>query len=196
MGGLVLEDQQLRVHKNGVKFTISKSYLDSEKLSPDRPYTLLILPEPVDFAVVISYFDPLKGPKPLYVYPEKILTIEQRSAMANLMGDESPGWFTRQTAGFAAMNLMFEIPSNWTRISKEVLLVSVASQRPFDWNLEERAQETCKKLEDQIRSLPEGYKAFYSYQAPQITNGDVDQMRELRASIRQFVKDAYQTLQE
>lgn len=45
LGGLALRHQKLRVHKNGAKFTINKTYLDDGILSDAIPYTMILIPE-------------------------------------------------------------------------------------------------------------------------------------------------------
>lgn len=45
MGGISFQHQELKVHKNGAKFTISKSYLDDGLLDENKLYTMFLIPE-------------------------------------------------------------------------------------------------------------------------------------------------------
>ena len=46
-GGIGLRRQELKVHKNGAKFTINKVYIDDGLIDPEVKYTMVLIPEPV-----------------------------------------------------------------------------------------------------------------------------------------------------
>ena len=87
-GGIGLRRQSLRVHKNGAKFPISKTYIDDELLDPEMVYTLILIPEikiATKTTVILSYFARRKGPLVFYAYPESTLNEVLSIQIANIM---------------------------------------------------------------------------------------------------------------
>ena len=61
LGGIALRHQTLKLHQNGAKFMISKSYVDDEILEVNMPYTMILIPESsADLISILTYFHPKK----------------------------------------------------------------------------------------------------------------------------------------
>jgi predicted HAD superfamily phosphohydrolase len=45
IGGVTMQGKDIKIHKNGVKISVSKAYIDDKILDPQIKYTVILLPE-------------------------------------------------------------------------------------------------------------------------------------------------------
>lgn len=165
-GGLGLRNQTLRVHKNGAKFPVSKTYIDDKVLNPDVKYTMILIPEiciSPKTAVVLSFFNRKKRPKVFYSYPEDVLTPEDQWNIAqNLDKARENNFFTAPSSTKpASINYYFEIPSDWSKGNKEMLTLSVIINKSITPTEEDNVQPICKDFATELKDDSNMYKALY-----------------------------------
>ncbi len=44
-GGILMKGKEIKMHKNGVKISVSKAYIDDAILDANKKYTVILLPE-------------------------------------------------------------------------------------------------------------------------------------------------------
>jgi hypothetical protein len=198
-GGIGLRRQSLRVHKNGAKFTISKTYIDDEILDPEIVYTLILIPE-IKIAnkttVALSYFAQKKGPLVFYAYPESNLEEAFSIQIVNIMDQVfREGFFVHHSSTVPfTLNYYFEIPSEWARGSKEMLMVSVILDKLTNKPLEQRIQEICTDFVLQIKNTKGLFKALYMDVIDKIPEKDRSDIRKINESLKAKIKALYKDI--
>ncbi|MFX1596019.1 MAG: hypothetical protein ACFFBK_08120 [Promethearchaeota archaeon] len=198
-GGIGLRRQSLRVHKNGAKFPISKTYIDDELLDPKIVYTLILIPEikiATKTTVVLSYFARKKGPLVFYAYPEDVLEEDFSIQIANIMGQVfKEGFFVHQSSTVpSSLNYYFEIPSEWARGSKEMLMISVILDKITNKLLEESIQEICTDFALQLKNIEGLFKALYMEMIDKIPEKDRSNIKKINESLRAKIKSLYKEI--
>ncbi|MFX0002040.1 MAG: hypothetical protein ACFE9C_12565 [Candidatus Hodarchaeota archaeon] len=198
-GGLSLRRQSLRVHKNGAKFPISKTYIDDELLDPEIVYTLILIPEikiATKTTVALSYFARKKGPLVFYAYPKGILEEDFSIQIANIMDQVfKEGFFVHQSSKVpSSLNYYFEIPSEWARGGKEMLMISVILDKLPNRLLEKSIQEICTEFALQLKNSEGLFKALYMEVIDKIPEKERSDIKKINESLRAKIEALYKEI--
>jgi hypothetical protein len=198
-GAIGLRHQSLRVHKNGAKFPISKTYIDDELLDPKIGYTLILIPE-VKIAtkngVALSYFARKKGPLVFYAYPEAILEEGFSIQISDIMKQVfKEGYFVHQSSTLpSSLNYYFEISSEWARGRKEMLMISVVLDKLTNTLLEEGIQKICNDFVEKLKSANGLFKALYIEMLDEIPEKDHSDVKKINKDLKDKVKALYKEI--
>jgi hypothetical protein len=195
-GGIGLRRQTLRVHKNGAKFTISKTYIDDELLNSEISYTLILIPEikiATKTTVALSYFARKKGPLIFYAHPEGTLDEGFSIQIANLMDEVSrEGFFVHHSSTLpSSLNYYFEIASEWARGNKEMLMMSVFLDKQINKLLEQRIQDICNDFILQLKNTEGLFKALYMDVIDKIQEEDRSDIKKINENFKANIKALY-----
>ena len=198
-GGIGLRRQSLRVHKNGAKFPISKAYIDDEVLDPEMVYTLILLPEikiATKTTVALSYFVRRKGPLVFYAHPEGSLDEGLSIQIANIMDQAGKeGFFVHRSSIVpSSLNYYFEIPSEWARGNKEMLMISVNLDIPTNQLLEEDIQEICADFASRLKNTEGLFKALYMKEIDKFPEKDRSDIKKINESLKTKIKEFYKEI--
>jgi hypothetical protein len=198
-GGISLRRQSLRVHKNGAKFPISKTYIDDELLDPEMTYTLILIPEikiAAETAVIFSYFDFKLGPLIFDSYPESTNDDELIFRIQNIMdGAFNEGFFVYMSSVVpSTLNYYFEIPSEWARGGKEMLMISVILDKPITLLLGQSIQEYFTDFATKLKDIEGLFKALYLKEIEQFPEKDHSDIKKTNKNLRAKIKDFYQEI--
>ena len=203
-GGMGLRRQSLRVHKNGAKFPISKNYINDEVLNPQNTYTIILIPETkiaADTSIILSFFARKKGPTIFHSYPEKALTeSEKLSIIQNMNQAYKEEFFVQQSSTIpSSLNYYFEIPSEWARGNKEMLLISIMLNISITPIIEEILHPICIDFATQLKNDENSFKAIYINQMNRISAKDQSEIKIYSDGLKERIKQFYililQTLQ-
>ena len=199
-GAIGLRRQSLRVHKNGAKFPISKTYIDDELLDPEIVYTIILIPEikiATKTGVVLSYFARKKGPLVFYAYPEAILEESFSIHLSNIMEQVfKEGFFVHQSSTApSSLNYYFEIPSEWARGGKEMLVISVILDKLTNKLLEENIQDICNEFVLQLKSTEGLFKALYIEMLDKIPQKDHSDIKKINKDLKARVNALYKEIE-
>jgi hypothetical protein len=200
-GGIGLRRQSLRVHKNGAKFPISKSYIDDELLDPEMIYTLILIPEikiATKTTVTLSYFTRRKGSLVFYAYPEGILDDGLSIQISNIMGQViKEGFFVHRSSTVpSSLNYYFEIPSEWARGNKEMLMISIILDKPTNKLLEKSIEEICTDFVLQLKNIEGLFKALYMEVIDKIPDKDHSEIKKINEKLRAKIKALYEKIEK
>ena len=195
-GSISLRHQILRVHKNGAKFPISKSYVDDELLDPEVSYTLILIPEAKIAAktnVALTFFKRRSGPHLFYSYPEDALNNIEKENLEELMTlSFKERFFHHQSSTISSINYYFEILSEWARGNKEMLMISVMLNQKISQAIEEVIKSLCSDFESQISSTQNMFKALYINELESFSDEEQTEIirfsEQLRAILQEFYK--------
>lgn len=203
-GGIGLRRQVLRVHKNGAKFPISKNYIDDEVLNPNNTYTIILIPEikiATELSLLLSFFARRKGPSLFYSYPEKALTENEKiNIIQNLDQAYKDEFFINQSSTIpVSLNYYFEIPSEWARGNKEMLIISIIPNEQITPILQEFLQPLCIDFAIQLKSDENTFKGMYHNQMERFSESEQLEIKiysnALKERIKKFYIQIIQTLQ-
>ncbi len=163
LGGLAIPHLKLQVHQNGAKFPISRVYVEDEQLDSHTYYTIIAIPEnPKDWGVALTHFHPTIGPFVFYATPKEIWDKELQAACTQWMDDsDGPGFFPSIAKKLNGLNLTLEIPSEWNRTGKEILLISYIADTKPNIMVEEAISTEISKVAEAIKQDRDIFKAFY-----------------------------------
>ena len=197
-GGVSLRRQSLRVHKNGAKFTISKTYIDDELLDPEMTYTLILIPE-IKIAsktvVTLSYFDRKLGPLIFYSYPEDIHD-DRLPLIINIMDQAyEEGYYVHMSSIVpSSLNYYFEIHSEWARGNKEMLMISVILEKPINKLLGQTIQEICTDFATKLKNIEGLFKALYVKEIEKFPEKEHSDIKKVNENLRRKIEDFYQEI--
>ena len=196
-GGISLRNQKLRVHKNGAKFPISKVYVDDEILDPELAYTLVLIPEvkiATKSAVVLNYFHRRIGPTLFYSYPDDALTQDETGRIAEVMtlSKAKESFFVHQSSVVSSLNYYFEIPSDWARGNKEMLLLTVILDKIITKEIEEKIQTICVEFVSRLKKNTELYKALYFNVLDKFSAEEKLNIKKVSSNLRTQLKGFYE----
>ncbi len=194
-GGIGLRRQSLRVHKNGAKFPISKSYINDELLDPEITYTLILIPE-IKIAtrtiVALSYFHRKLGPSVFYTYPKNALNEKEKWRITEVMDQTfKEGFFSHQSSVLSSLNYYFEIHSDWARGNKEMLMISIVLDKIPNPTLEDLIQTDFVDFGLQLKEKKDIYKSLYKKVIDTFPEEDRSDIESISESLRTAIKDFY-----
>jgi len=197
-GGISLRRQSLRVHKNGAKFPISKTYIDDELLDPDMTYTLILIPEikiAAKTVVTLSYFDRKLGPLIFYSYPEDSHD-DRLPLIINIMDQAyEEGYYVHMSSIVpSSLNYYFEIPSEWARGNKEMLMISIILEKPISKLLGQSIQEICTDFATKLKNIGGLFKALYVKEIEKFPEKEHSDIKKISENLRTKIKDFYQEI--
>ncbi len=151
------------------------------------------------FFLNLSFFNTIRGPQLLCYFPNS-LDEEKAQQIANLLNISElikQKFFVYETSPqFKTVNYYFEIPSEWARGKKEMLLISlILIEEPIEQV--HVFEELLKRIGEKIAGVKDAYKGFYLYD---VGREDYDEIEKTYAIIckivESFHKDAQETLEK
>ncbi|HUY00302.1 MAG TPA: hypothetical protein VMV49_12145 [Candidatus Deferrimicrobium sp.] len=147
------------------------------------------------FFLNLSFFNTIRGPQILCYFPES-LEEENAQQIANLLNISElikQKFFVYETSPeFKTVNYYFEIPSEWARGKKEMLLISVIL-------IKESVEQThvfenlLEGIAAKIAEVKDAYKAFYMYDT---TNEQYDIIEKLNEFICKIIASSVEDTKE
>lgn len=203
-GGLSLRRQKLRLHKNGAKFPISKVYIDDEVLDPKISYTLILIPElyiSKKSFVSLYFFQRKMGPTLFYSYPEENINNSEIEKIGDTMSHvKEEGYFSYQSSSLSTLSYYFEIPSDFARGKKELLMISFIPNLAPTITMGKNFQSICEEFVSDLIQSKDIFKALYTKENnkfPDETQEEIKRNSEqLKTRIIDFYKKFNLLLQE
>ena len=205
-GGITLRHQSLRVHKNGAKFPISKVYLDDEVLNPEIIYSLIIIPEAkiaAKSSVSLSYFHRKIGPIVFYSYPDKALNAIEKERINEVWMSKknkiseamvkgvNEGYIVYQSSLLSSLNFYFEIPSEWARRNKEILMIQIILNIIITRELEVKVYKHCTEFTSKLKDNKELFKALYIEEIKSFQDEEQASIRKQSDLLRKNIANFY-----
>ena len=150
----------------------------------------------MDLIVAVSYFHRKIGPINVYAYPESVLDNQLSVRIANIMDQTfDEGFFTHSFENLYSMNYYFEIPSDWARGNKEMLMVSVIFDYQTTIEIEQKVSQILTDFSSILQANEEIYAAFYINDLANYEENK-EEIVENDNLMRLYVKDLYRTVKE
>ena len=146
----------------------------------------------MQMAVAISYFHRKIGPLVWYSYPEEALNEEEKGHLADIMDQAyEEGFFMHKFGMLTSMNYYFEIPSEWARGNKELLMISLVLDSVPQLGFEKPIQSWAESFANRLKDKKEIYKAFYNTDDSQVSIEDHQDLKVFSKNIRFWLKELY-----
>jgi len=142
--------------------------------------------------LVLSYFDIYSGPRIFLKAPE---TLKEKflEKIPQLMTIYETGFFVHIFDDFKSANLIFEIPSEYSRGNQEILLLSIIiKEEKYDLNVV-LSRELMEEFAKEIKEIDKAYKAFY-YESD-VFEFDVKIYEKIRTIFLNFYKNYKPTIE-
>ncbi|MHA1276667.1 MAG: hypothetical protein ACTSQI_14085 [Candidatus Helarchaeota archaeon] len=176
----------------------SKKYLEiKELLQEEREKSIL--------AAILLYFHRKAGPIVFTTYPREITAQNQESKMG-LTQDQMKklckeleiatheGLFTRTYPDISHVSYYFEIPSDWARGKKEMLLLSYIFRKTPPKDIVNALYLKAIEFVEKMKVHPEIYKGFYSiFEITKFSNVDKEKSEKMKQLLEQWIKTIYIT---
>jgi PAS domain S-box-containing protein/small GTP-binding protein len=133
---------------------------------------------------ILSYYNFFSGPRIFLKFPEDPDT-KDLIQVPTLMDLYEDGFFVHAFSTFKTVNLFFEIPSEYSRIKKERLLISLIVGKKDRVNLE-LTHELLDTFVQELKKIGETFKAFYL--DSKIREGDPSKFQALKELFFNFYK--------
>jgi hypothetical protein len=174
----------------------SKKYLEiKELLQEEREKSIL--------AAVLLYFHRKAGPIVFTTYPREVQTKDNEQAEV-LTKDQSKklckeleiatheGIFTRTYPDMSHVSYYFEIPSDWARGKKEMLLISYLFRKTPPKEVVNDLYLKAIEFVEKMKVHPEIYKGFYNAFEIRI-EGEKEKSEKMKQLLDQWIKNIYIT---
>lgn len=152
-----------------------------------------------DLVVVLSYFDRKVGPVCFIEIPDEKIGGDIRVTLNQIFDQTSTeSFFSHSIQGTynSSLNYYFEIKSDWARGSKEMLMVSVVFKSKLNSEKEHEVLSWIIDFAQKLKSLPNGYKAFYYSSKSAYTSKEVSDINQKYITVQKWLKDLYWSTKE
>ena len=137
----------------------------------------------------LNYFNTIQGPQIFHWYPEDAddQLVQSVANLLNISELIKQKFFMYEGADFKTVSLYFEIPSEWARGKKEMLLLSIIL--PPDVSIENKdpIQTLLEKVEEELNQIENAYMAFYEYDFNKMDEHE-DEIEDLAVELRKIIE--------
>ncbi|MHA1132626.1 MAG: hypothetical protein ACTSQQ_17705 [Candidatus Helarchaeota archaeon] len=149
----------------------------------------------------LNYFNTIQGPQIFQTYPEDAdeNIVQSVANLLNISELIKQKFFVYEGADFKTVSLYFEIPSEWARGKKEMLLLSIIL--PPEASIENKGpiRVLLEKVESEINTVEKGFMGFYEYDYSKFEEFE-DEIENtakiLRKILENYSKDAENVIKE
>ncbi len=139
----------------------------------------------------LNYFNTIQGPQIFQTYPEDGIDENTIQSVANLLNISElikQKFFVYEGADFKTISLYFEIPSDWARGKKEMLLLSIILPPEASIENKDPIRALLEKLEKDVNAVEKGFMAFYEYDYSKMDEFE-DEIENIAKNMRGIVED-------
>jgi hypothetical protein len=127
------------------------------------------------------------------VHPEKTLTDEQSKKLCKELEIATrEGFFSRSYPDISHLSYYFEIPSDWARGKKEMVLLSFIFYRLPDKEISDALHLKSMKFVEKMEVHPEIFKGFYSpNEIDAFPDTEKAKAKEMHKLLKKWIKSLY-----
>ncbi|MFX1532161.1 MAG: zinc ribbon domain-containing protein [Promethearchaeota archaeon] len=146
----------------------------------------------IQMIVLLSYFHSKIGATVFYSFPETPLAKEISNRLYDIMTQQNEEeFFTHSFEDLKILNFYFQIPSEWARGKKEMVMLSIIINQQISPEIEESLSLLCRKFSEKMQSNEDIYTGFYSYELDKHDEVDKECIIKNENFIKQSVRDLY-----
>lgn len=140
--------------------------------------------------IALSWFHRRLGPILPFHYPENSLQNKQKKIIADLMDQPRDVPFSYSFGNLFTMNYYFEIPSLKARGKKEMLMISVVTERQAP-NVIGQVFSQCIEFSKNLKNNKDAFWAFYAEEGSDRTDMEKKLIKKNRNLIENLIKKMY-----
>ena len=150
------------------------------------------LEEDLKVIIALSHFHTKIGPRVWCSYPKGQLNENTSREIAEIMNQTfNEGFYVHTSESVISLNYYFEIPSDWARGHKEVLMVSIVLDRRIPHEIELDISQVCSGFSGRLQSNEDIYTAFYIDDLKNFEDEDKETIRKHNAIVREWVVELF-----
>lgn len=174
----------IKLYKYFVEF--SKKYFEiKERLISESEKSMI--------SAALLYFHRKAGPIIYMLYPENTLTEEQSKKLCKELEIATrEGFFSRSYPDICHLSYYFEIPSDWARGKKEMVLLSFIFYKLPEKDIADALHLKSMKFVEKMEAHPEIFKGFYSsYEIDGFQEAEKEKAKEMNELLKKWIKSLY-----
>ena len=147
----------------------------------------------INTSILLSFFARKKGPILFYSYPEKaLIQSELMNITQNMEQAFKKEFFILQSSTIpTSLNYYFEIPSEWARGKKEMLLISIIINKPITQIIEDIVKPICLDFVTQLNDDENSFKAIYYNEIDKFPEKDKVEIKMYSDGLKERIKQLY-----
>ncbi|MHA2284000.1 MAG: hypothetical protein ACXAC5_24445 [Promethearchaeota archaeon] len=148
--------------------------------------------------VLLSFFHTRIGPSIFYSFPPeqvgKKITDRLYDVMTQQKGEE---FFIHSFDEFKFLNYYFQIPSDWARGFREMVMVSIIIYHQISPEIEESIASLCRKFAEMMQSNEDIFTGFYKNELSNYDESNKEKIKKNEQLIKDEIKELYwETVEE
>ena len=174
----------IKLYKYFVDF--SKKYFEiKERLISESEKSMV--------SAALLYFHRKAGPIIYNLYPENTLSEEQSKKLCKELEIATrEGFFSRSYPDISHLSYYFEIPSDWARGKKEMVLLSFIFYKMPEKDIADALHLKSMKFVEKMEAHPEIFKGFYSsFEIDGLQETEKEKAREMNELLKKWIKSLY-----
>ncbi|MFW9939422.1 MAG: zinc ribbon domain-containing protein [Candidatus Thorarchaeota archaeon] len=142
--------------------------------------------------VLLSYFHSKIGATVFYSFPETPLDKDITNRLYDIMTQQNEEeFFSLSFENLKILNFYFQIPSEWARGKKEMVMLSIIIKQQISPEIEESISILCKKFSEKMQSNEDIYTGFYTLELTKHDEVDKERIIKNQNLIKASVQDLY-----
>ncbi len=148
--------------------------------------------------ILLSFFHTRIGPKIFCSFPPDQVGEEISDRLYDVMTQQrGEEFFIHSFEEFKFLNYYFQIPSDWARGFREMVMVSIIIYQQFSPEIEESIANLCKKFAEMMQSNENIYAGFYINDINNYDEIDKEKIKKNEQLIKDEIKELYwETIEE
>jgi len=147
---------------------------------------------------MLSFFHTRIGPLIFYSYPPDQVGAEISDRLYDVMTQQKDEeFFMHSFEDFKFLNYYFQIPSDWARGSREMLMVSLIIYNQISPEIEDGIATLCKKFAEKMQTNDGIYSGFYINEIKNYEEIDKEKIKINEQLIKDGIRELYwETVEE
>ncbi|MHA2325781.1 MAG: hypothetical protein ACXACB_10295, partial [Promethearchaeota archaeon] len=142
--------------------------------------------------VILSYFHTKIGTEIYYSFPKTQLASETSERLFDIMTQQNEEeFFTQSFEDLKFLNYYFQIPSDWARGLKEMVMLSIIIYQDISMEVEEIISSLCKKFSGKMQSTIGMFRGFYIKEVNNYEDNEKESIKKNENLIKESVRDLY-----
>jgi hypothetical protein len=148
--------------------------------------------------VLLSFFHRRIGPTIFYSYPQQKVGEEISDRLYDVMTQQKgEEYFMHSFEECKFLNYYFQIPSDWARGFREMIMISIIIYHQISPEIEESIASLCKNFAEEMQSNEDIFTGFYINEISKYNNADQERIKRNERLIKDGIKELYwETMKE
>ncbi|MHA2393789.1 MAG: hypothetical protein ACXAEX_17775 [Promethearchaeota archaeon] len=142
--------------------------------------------------VILSYFHTRIGTVIFDAFPRSRLDEGMPNRLYDIMTQQNEEeFFTQAFEDLKLLNYYFQVPSDWARGYREMVMLSIVINQYISPEIEESISSLCKEFTEKMQSTEDIFTGFYMRELKDYDEKDKERIKKNETIIKGWVRDFY-----